>query len=159
MKTNVQCPICGNPVSKDIISKFEESIKTDLQEEYKRKQNELSSQLEKERSEIRMQAQNESRLQIKEKDKLVSDLKDQLFKVTQKLENSSQQLSGEVQELELEKILSTTFPTDIVEPVSKGIRGADCTQYIRSKEGVILGTILWESKRVKTFLKTNSLPN
>ncbi|MFL5762934.1 MAG: DUF2130 domain-containing protein [Bacteroidia bacterium] len=152
MKTNVKmCPICGNPVSQEFIAQFELSIKKDLEEQYILKQSEFSKKLERARAEVRAQVQDESLLQIKEKDKLVADLKEQLIKVSQKLENSSQQLKGEVQELELEAILASTFPTDFIEPVGKGIRGADCTQYVSTKSGVVIGKILFESKRVRSF--------
>jgi hypothetical protein len=56
---------------------------------------------------------------IKTKEKLISDLKDQLSKIRLKLENSSQQMTGEIQELALEHIIESAFSTDLIEPVAK----------------------------------------
>jgi hypothetical protein len=149
----LSCPKCGARVKIDslIISQFEQSVRTDLEKEYSRKQAEYSKQLEKIRLEVQEQTRQESYLKIKEKDKLISDLKNQLGKVREKLESSSQQLSGEVQELELESILASTFPTDQVIEVGKGMPGADCTLRVCTQSGVEIGNILFESKRVKSF--------
>ena len=170
METNVKwkCKSCGTENNIDlndsIIRDFRNSIKKDVETEYKRREEEFSAQLERATNEIREQTRNESLLTIKGKEKLISDLKDQLTKVREKLENNSQQLIGEMQELELESILADTFPTDHVQPVGKGIRGADCTLYVRSSNGTEIGSILFECKRVKSFsedwitkLKTDNL--
>ena len=42
-----------------------------------------------------------------------------------KLQQGSRQLQGEVLELALEDLISQTFPSDLVQPVPKGINGAD----------------------------------
>jgi len=47
-----------------------------------------------------------------------------------KAEQGSQQLQGEVLELELEEMLKTNFPLDNLEPVGKGKRGADILQRV-----------------------------
>lgn len=149
----MNCPKCGTSIKIDslIMSQFEQSVRKDLEKEYSRKETEYAKRLEKIRLEVREQTQQESFLKIKEKDKLIGDLKSQLTKVREKLDSSSQQLAGEVQELELESILASTFPTDQVKPVPKGINGADCTLYVCTQSGVEIGTILFESKRVKSF--------
>jgi hypothetical protein len=153
MKTLVKCPNCHSSFQLDelLINEFRDSIRLEFESELINREAELSEKLEIARQEIREQVQQESNLTIKTKEKLISDLKDQLTKVRQKLENSSQQMTGEIQELALEAILSSTFPTDLIEPVAKGRNGADCTQFIRSKSGASIGTILYESKRVATF--------
>lgn len=152
MKTNVECPNCKSliPLDELVLKDFKNSIKKEFENELRTREEELSYNLEKARKEIRKQVQNESNLTIKTKEKLISDLKDQLLKIRQKLENSSQQMIGEIQELELETILSSTFPSDLIEPVAKGKNGADCSQHIRIN-GVTLGSILYESKRVANF--------
>jgi hypothetical protein len=61
------------------------------------------------------------------------------------------QLQGEVQELMLEELLTTSFPFDKIEEVGKGVRGADCTQIVRNQFGIEAGKIIYESKRTKDF--------
>jgi len=153
MKTLVKCPNCHSSFQLDelLINEFKDSIRLEFEGELISREAELSEKLEIARKEIREQVQQESSLTIKTKEKLISDLKDQLTKVRQKLENNSQQMTGEIQELVLEAILSQTFPTDLIKPVAKGRNGADCTQHVRSKSGAEIGTILFESKRVATF--------
>lgn len=68
-----------------------------------------------------------------------------------KLEQGSQQTQGEVLELELEDVLRRQFPYDNIEPVSKGVRGGDIIQHVRSPNGSDCGKILWETKRAKAW--------
>jgi len=68
-----------------------------------------------------------------------------------KAEQGSQQLQGEVQELELENLLSLKFPYDTIEPVDKGEFGGDVLQRVAGSGGQPSGTILWESKRTKNW--------
>ena len=68
-----------------------------------------------------------------------------------KADQGSMQLQGEVQELALEKLLQDAFPFDLVEPIGKGVRGADCTLTIRNSTGQECGKIIYESKRTKNF--------
>lgn len=153
MKTNVVCPNCQSSIPLDelVLKNFKKSIRQEFEQELRNREEELSFHLEKSRKEIRKEVQQESNLTIKTKEKLICDLKNQLSKIRQKLENESQQLSGEIQELELEAILSSSFPTDLIEPVAKGKNGADCLQYVRTPNGVTFGKILYESKRVTNF--------
>lgn len=83
--------------------------------------------------------------------KMVSDLKRQLSEANRKLEQSSQQAQGEVIELELERILATTFPDDEVEPIAKGKLGADILHRVLSASGQQCGSIVWESKNTKSW--------
>ena len=68
-----------------------------------------------------------------------------------KLEQGSQQLQGEVLELEIEGLLATAFPYDAIEPVKKGARGADVIQTVRLRSGAACGRIVWESKRAENW--------
>jgi len=54
-------------------------------------------------------------------------------------------------ELELEESLRNHFIDDIINPVPKGIRGADVIQCVRNKIGHECGTIIWEAKRTKNW--------
>lgn len=66
-----------------------------------------------------------------------------------KLEQGSQQLQGEVLELELEHLLATNFLHDQIEEVKKGQRGADVIQTVRTPLGQACGRIIWEAKRAE----------
>lgn len=68
-----------------------------------------------------------------------------------KLEQGSQQLQGEVLELELEHTLSSTFLHDHIEEVKKGVRGADVIQTVRTPMGQTCGKIIWEAKRAENW--------
>jgi hypothetical protein len=68
-----------------------------------------------------------------------------------KLEQGSQQLQGEVLELELEHTLSSTFLHDRIEEVKKGVRGADVMQTVRTPMGQACGKIIWEAKRADNW--------
>lgn len=68
-----------------------------------------------------------------------------------KLEQGSQQLQGEVLELEVEHVLSTSFVHDRIEAVKKGARGADVLQTVRTPVGQNCGRIIWEAKRAENW--------
>lgn len=68
-----------------------------------------------------------------------------------KAEQGSQQLQGEVQEPELEALLSGTFPQDTIEPVPKREHGGDMLHRVVGPLGQTCGTILWETKRTKNW--------
>jgi hypothetical protein len=104
---------------------------------------------------IRQEALNkafeEHKLKDAEKDKVINDLKNSLEDAQRKATQGSQQLQGEILELDLERTLKEAFPGDVVTPVAKGVLGADISQTVRSPKGMDCGTILWESKRTKAW--------
>jgi len=108
-----------------------------------------------ERTTIREAAQkdadDQSRLKIAEKDKTIGDLQVKLQAALRQAEQGSQQLQGEIQELELESLLRTAFPQDSIEPVPKGEHGGDVIHKVAGPNGQHCGTILWESKRTKNW--------
>jgi len=112
-------------------------------------------QIDEERNKIRLKTEMEmleaQRLKDKEKDKVIDDLKRALGDAQRKASQGSQQLQGEVQELDLETSLSQKFIYDVIEPVGKGVRGADVRQVVKTQLGNVCGTILWESKRTKAW--------
>ncbi len=61
------------------------------------------------------------------------------------------QLQGEVQELAIENYLRDAYPTDIIENIKTGARGADVLQVVRNSRGQECGKIYYESKRTKDF--------
>lgn len=89
----------------------------------------------------------------RENEKLIADLRTQLDDVNRKLEQGSQQLQGEVLELELETIIRDMFPQDSIEPIAKGTKGADVLQRIIGPMGKVCGSILWETKNAKNWNK------
>ena len=56
----------------------------------------------------------------------------QIEELKRKAEQGSQQLQGEVQELELEALLRARSPRDTIEPVPKGEYGGDALHSITS---------------------------
>lgn len=91
--------------------------------------------------------------QIKEAkhEKQINDLKKQIEELKRKAEQTSVQLRGEVWELKLEDILKENFPSDLIDPVPRGISGADVLQKVYVKSGHCCGTIIWESKHTKNW--------
>ena len=63
----------------------------------------------------------------------------------------SMQLQGEVAELNLEENLRGAFLADVIEPIAKGVIGADIRQRVKSPRGFDCGSILWEVKRTKSW--------
>lgn len=83
--------------------------------------------------------------------KQIEDNKNLAEEMRRKAEQGSTQLQGEVQELALESLLSNAYPFDAIEPVPKGIRGADSIQRVRNASQQHCGAIVYESKRTKNF--------
>ena len=106
-------------------------------------------------TEVRTQAKREAedglKLKVMEKDQTIASMQQKIEELKQKAEQGSQQLQGEVLELEMENLLRAKFPYDIIEPVPKGEFGGDALQRVNSQSGQLCGTILWESKRTKNW--------
>jgi len=116
---------------------------------------EVVRKLGEERAKIRDQAREaaseEHSLKLAEKEKLISEMQKQIANLKQKADQGSQQLQGEVLELDIEAQLGAAFPHDQFEPVPKGIRGADILHHVRTSTGHKCGTIIWEAKRTKAW--------
>jgi hypothetical protein len=94
-----------------------------------------------------------SRLKLAEKDKTIDDMRKQVEELRRKSYQGSQQLQGEVQERELEAILRSQFPHDEFEAIAVGRPGGDLIQRVIGTGGMICGSILWESKRTRSWQK------
>lgn len=94
-------------------------------------------------------ADEEHRLRDAEKDQKLEVALRLNQELQRKLQQGSQQTQGEVLEAELEGLLRESFPLDAIEPVAKGVRGADLIQRVRAPSGAACGAILWESKNAK----------
>ncbi|WP_246755744.1 DUF2130 domain-containing protein [Bradyrhizobium sp. CCBAU 53338] len=104
---------------------------------------------------IRLKAQQEAdasaRLRVIERDQTIESMGRTIEELKRKAELSSQQGLGEAFELELEDVLRSRFPADLVEAVGKGEIGADVVQKVNGNVGRNAGTILWETKRTKAW--------
>ena len=106
-------------------------------------------------NDVRLKARREAEEGLKhkvlEKDQTILSMQRTIEELKQKADQGSQQLQGEVLELELEGLLRAKFPFDSVEPVPKGEFGGDIVQGVRSSTGQPSGTILWETKRTRNW--------
>jgi hypothetical protein len=106
-------------------------------------------------SAIREQAKKEAeeglKLKVFEKEQTIASMQKQIEELMRKADQGSQQLQGEVQELELESLLTVKFPLDTISPVPKGEHGGDALHHVVGLSGQPCGTILWETKRTKNW--------
>lgn len=99
--------------------------------------------------EISKRVAEDQRLKMAEKEKQMDGMRKTIEELKRKSEVTSQQLQGEVLELEIESTLQKSFPIDNIEAVAKGERGADINQKIVLTTGEQAGVIVWETKRTK----------
>lgn len=112
-------------------------------------QKKLNQLEEKIKAETMKKVSEEKQFEILQMKKQLEDTQKALEDAKRKSQQVSQQLQGEVLELELEEMLRTAFPLDTIEAVGKGISGADIRHIVKSPLGNICGVILWEFKRTK----------
>lgn len=103
------------------------------------------------RDKAKQEVEEALKLRVLEKEEQISSMQRQIEELKRKAEQGSQQLQGEVQELELESLLRSKFPLDLIEPVPKGEFGGDVLQRVLGVSGQPCGAILWESKRTKNW--------
>ena len=103
------------------------------------------------RAQAKQEAETDLKFKMSEKEQTILAMQKQIEELKRRAEQGSQQLQGEVQELELEGMLKQSFPTDVFTPVAKGEFGGDVVHAVARGEGLICGTILWESKRTKNW--------
>ena len=128
-------------------------------QELKEKQKELKLQVEKEVLEKQDEIEDKARSKERESFEMekitllkqIEDNKKLAEEMKRKAEQGSMQLQGEVQELALEDLLARTYPFDKIQEVGKGIKGADCIQTIINSMQQECGSIVYESKRTKSF--------
>jgi len=101
------------------------------------------------REEAKKEADENHRLKELELQKQLNDTKKALDEALRKAEQGSEQIQGEILELELESLLKMEFPGDIIEEVKKGQRGADILQYVKNQRLEDCGVLLWEVKNAK----------
>lgn len=111
----------------------------------------VQADLGSEREKAKKEAEEELKLKVMEKDQTITAMQRQIEDLKRRAEQGSQQLQGEVQELELEALLGAKFPRDTIQPVPKGEFGGDVLHRVVGPTNQICGTILWESKRTKNW--------
>ncbi|UVC15294.1 DUF2130 domain-containing protein [Mesorhizobium onobrychidis] len=103
------------------------------------------------RIQARAEAEDGLKLKVAEKEEQIAGMQRQIEELRRRAEQGSQQLQGEVLELELEFLIASRFPMDVIEPVAKGEFGGDALQRVIGPAGQQCGAILWESKRTKNW--------
>ena len=125
-----------------------EDKQANFQVEFERKLDEerirLSNQIGNRESERFALIEAEYKKKIDDAQKANEDLR-------RKLDQGSNQLQGEVLELELEHTLRSAFFHDRIDEVKKGQRGADVIQTVCTASGQECGKIIWEAKRAENW--------
>ena len=129
---------------KRLLEEAKEALKLKVQRTLDEERGKLKEQL-------RAASDEENRLKIAEKEKVISDLMSKLEEAQRKAAQGSQQTQGEVLELDFEQQLRQAFPIDQINEISKGVRGADLLQHVRSNVGRPCGFILYELKRTQNW--------
>jgi len=129
----------------------EEELELSLQRKMQEERIKISDEIKRFEEQKNLSKESDFQLQLKEKEKQLEDQRKLIEEMKRKADQGSMQLQGEVQELALEKLLQGAFPFDRVEPIAKGVRGADCTLTVRNATGQECGKIIFESKRTKNF--------
>lgn len=177
----IPCPNCGKQiqVTEALRHQLEEKIRTSEharhKEELEKVKAQITAQTEAERKllEKKLAGEREGRDQFEKKikedaakeandkfrldrlayEKKYADMQKSLDIAQRKGKQGSQQLQGEVMELDLEEKLKHLFPYDEFRPVQKGEEGADLVQYVKNKYGKTGSIVLWEFKRTKNWDK------
>jgi len=113
------------------------------------KERQLDEEREKIRKKVADEIEEKDKLKFAEYEKKISDMNKALQEAERKGKQGSQQLQGEVLELNFENLLTSSFPDDEIVPVGKGAKGGDVIQKVKGKSGRVAGIILWETKRAK----------
>jgi hypothetical protein len=114
-------------------------------------QRRLAAERQKIQEQAMQSADEKFRLREAEYKKKLDDFQKANEELNHKLTRTSQQLQGEVLELELEETLRAAFPIDQIEPVKKGQRGADVIQRVVGPAMQVCGAIIWEAKRAENW--------
>lgn len=83
--------------------------------------------------------------------KKLDDALHQVEDMKRKIQQGSQQLQGDVAEMDLRDTLAAAFPWDDVSDVKTGAHGADILQKVKTGAESIVASILWESKNANSW--------
>lgn len=129
----------------------EEELEIELQRKIQKSTEDITQQIRSQEAEKFALLERRSLLREKELHMQLEEQKKLADEMKRKADQGSMQRQGEAQELLLEQMLSEYFPFDLITEVKKGAEGADCIQVIRNENGVECGSIIFESKRTKTW--------
>lgn len=132
-------------------NKLIRQLKTEREQQQIEFEKKLAQEEAKLIGEVQKKTEEEYKFKMMEKDKKIQDAMKMVEDYKRKLEQGSQQMQGEVLELALEEMLKKEFPLDEIQPVPKGINGADIMQIVKSQGGTKCGMIIWETKRTKAW--------
>lgn len=91
----------------------------------------------------------EQELKLREKERQIDDMKKVIDDLQRKSQQGSQEIQGEVLELDIQTALEHQFPNDLIRPVPKGMSGADLIQEVRDTMLNTCGSLIWEIKNTK----------
>jgi hypothetical protein len=103
------------------------------------------------RDKAKLEAEDALRSKVTERETQIAGMQRQIEELRRRADQGSQQLQGEALEIELESLLRSRFPRDLIEPVAKGEFGGDVVHRVLGPGGQASGTILWESKRTRNW--------
>ena len=130
----------------EIARRADENVK----ERVKTMQASFDQELENIKKTAQKDAAEAQNLKVQEKDILINRLKDDIKRLQLRTQSGSQEIQGEALETALQESLVQKFPQDRIEPVPKGIRGADIIQHVQDS-GKVCGSIIWEAKNTKNW--------
>jgi hypothetical protein len=136
------------------INKLLRQLKLERDQEKIENEKKLTKAQEVIKQQAKETAEKEYKFKILELEKKSQDAIKMVEEYKKKLEQGSQQLQGEVLELELETMLKKEFPYDEIQEVPKGVTGADIIQIVKNNYGKTCGSIIWESKRTKAWTES-----
>ena len=137
-------------IKRDAEVRSSQKAALDLDEEkrkLKAKEDDIEITVRRRTIEASDKVRDEEKLKQAELQKKMDDQKKLIEEMQRKAEQGSNQLQGEIQELELEKMLRVTHPYDEITEIKKGQKGADILQEVRTSRGTACGKIYYESKR------------
>jgi len=111
----------------------------------------LNEERQKITDEVSKRVTEDTRLKALEKDEKINQLSKLLDEAQRKAAQGSMETQGEALELDIEAKLKATFNHDDISPVSKGVKGADLIQLVKTSFGEDAGIILWETKNTKAW--------
>jgi hypothetical protein len=108
------------------------------------------------RDKAKQEAEGGLKLKVLEKEEQIASMQRQIEELKRRAEQGSQQLQGEVLELELESLLRAKFPRDTIEPIAKGEFGGFPHRFIRHQEEHLLRKTLLATVAIATCLGTGA---
>lgn len=127
-----------------VLEEAQDNLKLEMQRQLDAERQKLTTEISLKESSRFVMMEAEYKKKIEDAQKANEDLR-------RKLEQGSQQLQGEVLELEIEHTLTDSFRHDRIEEVKKGVRGADVLQTVCTPSGHVCGRIIWEAKRAENW--------